>query len=129
MVNDRSLYSFFFTHRMMKDNIHTLFLLELAVVVLVERRCENNNLSRMFVCVSRDMLRSYYRRERWRIQFISIFHLLSITLLLHPTATTTITRLYCVLDSARTFTHIHIYIYIHIQNYKTCIMMVIHKTE
>jgi hypothetical protein len=53
--------------------IHPLFLLQLPVVVVVERRCENNNLSRMFGCVSGDMLRSYYRRGRQRTHTIQFF--------------------------------------------------------
>ena len=54
---------------MVKDNIHPLFFfpLELPVLVFVvvvvgEGRCENNNLSRVFMCVDGDMLRSYSRR-------------------------------------------------------------------
>lgn len=76
------------------------FFLELAVVVVVEGRCENNNLSRMFVYVSGDMLRSYYRRGRQRTHYS---FLLLHFFLYYPTAiTTTTTRLHCFLDDART---------------------------
>ena len=55
-----------------------------------ERRCENNNLSRMFGCVSEDMLRSYYRQERQRTHPIHFFLLESFL----RSITTTVTRLH-----------------------------------
>jgi hypothetical protein len=74
---------------MMKDNIHTLFLLELAVVVVVERKCENNNLSRMFVCVSAKICYDHIIDEDDKIHtihfFCSNFFSLSLSLLVYIT--------------------------------------------